>query len=285
MFNLSTIQLEKKSVFFINSFLILLIVFFIYYEINIKYFFYFNIFITLFLSYIFFKRSKKLSKFLIVTNMFIFFYFLYPQIASYLNLLLREDAYLFILFYNLFIAFIFLVFSSEHKTFLKNVKNFDIRVFGVVIILGLTFGVLFYLVKEPIPISLLSGLGFQQYFMKALFFTFVLALSEQMIFSGFLFNVYKELTGKKDSFFQVSAIFVLFHMLRFEKLVVSYFQNFHMNFLYMIFAYYVLLFAFMLTALYLYTFKSKKHSGSFIYPVMLHFITDFSMLALIGIYG
>jgi len=91
------------------------------------------------------------------------------------------------------------------------------------------------------------------------------------------FNLYQKLTSKRDAIYQVSTIFVLFHFLRFEVLIKHYYVNFHDFYLVYIIGYYILLFLFMVTALNLYSFKSKKYEGNFIYPVVLHFAADFGL--------
>ena len=285
MFNISTIELEKKSVFFINSILIILMIIFFLYDIPTSYFFYLNIILTFILSYLFFKRSKKLSKYIILTNMFIFFYFLYPHISSFLYALLGEESYIFILFYNILIAYLFLLFSGQNKNLLNDIKKFSFKILGLVVIIGLLFGLLFYFVKEPVPLnSIFNPMG-SSYMIKVIFFTLILAISEQIIFSGFLYNTYKDLTHKKEAYFQVAVIFILFHMLRFESIIVNYVHNFNTYYLLLIAAYYILLFLFMLASLHLYNFSSKKYSGNFIYAVMLHFITDLFMFYLIYLFG
>jgi hypothetical protein len=98
-----------------------------------------------------------------------------------------------------------------------------------------------------------------------------------MIFSGFLHNSYRSITSKWDAMFQVSILFVCFHLLRFEVLVKHYFVNFSNYYILFITSYYVLLFLFMVLAQYLYTFKSKKYEGNFFYPVILHFGADLSL--------
>ena len=96
--NKSVFFLEKKAVFLINFILVVLVILSFLFNINLKYFFYFNITITFFLSYFFFKHSRKLAKMLIVTNIFIFFYFLYPNVSSYFSELFGAESYIFIIF-------------------------------------------------------------------------------------------------------------------------------------------------------------------------------------------
>ncbi|MFW6285691.1 MAG: hypothetical protein ACOC16_00810 [Nanoarchaeota archaeon] len=267
-FNLS-LHLEKKLIFYINSILILLMIILFLFNIEIKYFFYINVLLTLVLSFIFFQKSKRVSKYLILTNLFIFFYFLYPIIAEYLYNLLGNESYIFILFYNVLIAYLFLTFSGMHKTFLGDIKKTNLKVILLTILIGSVLGFFFFLVREPVPNTLLSSS-----FDVLIFYTLLLALSEQIIFSGFLYNIYKKLNNQHEAYFQVATIFVLFHLLRFENLIITYFRNFDVLYLYLITMYYILLFIFMITALYLYNFKYKHYRGNFVYPVLLHFVTD-----------
>jgi membrane protease YdiL (CAAX protease family) len=249
------------------------------YNISLKYFFYFNILTTLIISYFYFKKSRKLAKYLIVTNLFIFFYFLYPDIAWFFTEIFNSSSYVFIVFYNILIAFTFLSLSGHKEDLLGNFSKFKPKIFTTVLLLGAVFGLIFTVIKEPIPALFTdvinsadsSLLGF------IIFSSFLVAFSEQMIFSGFLYNVYSKLTSKKDAIYQTSIIFVLFHLLRFEILIKHYYVNFTDLFLLYLFAYYIMLFIFMATALYLYSFKSKKYQGNFFYPVALHFAADFSL--------
>lgn len=271
--------LEKKSVFLINFFLIILVILSFLFNVSLKYFFYFNVIFTFFVSYFFFKHSRKLAKMLIVTNMFIFFYFLYPIVSSFLSELFGAESYIFIIFYNILIAYLFLFFSGYTQGFVGNIKKLNVVILGIVILLGLSFGLFFTLIREPIPTIFTTFTNENNFeIVKFLFFSsFLVAFSEQMIFSGFLFNVYKNLTSKHDAFYQTAIIFVMFHLLRFEILVKHYFVNFNEMYIFYIIAYYFLLFAFMLTALYLYSFKTEKYEGNFFYAVTLHFMADFGL--------
>ncbi len=281
--NENIFRIEKKSIYIINFVLILLVILSFLFSINIKYFFYFDLILTFFLSYFFFKRSKKLAKKLIITNLFIFFYFLYPNIAEFLYQLLGIESYIFIIFYNILISYLFLFFSDEHNKFLGNIKKTNLKFLLIIILIGIIFGFLFYFIREPIPsiFSLfINNSFFQNTIIFLLFNSFIVALSEQMIFSGFLFNTYRNLTSKSNAIIQTSFIFILFHILRLKILINYYFREFNSNFLFYLIGYYIFLFIFMITVLYFYSFKSKKYEGNFIYPVILHFITDFSLFLL-----
>ncbi len=277
-------SLEKKSVFLINSSLIILMIFFLYFNIPVKYFFYINMTSTITISYFFFKRSRLLSKSLILTNMFIFFYFLYPYIADFLFFLFESQSYLYILFYNILIAFIFLEFSSNRDEFLKNIKSVNLKLILCVFILGLFFGTLFYISKEPVPISLFNPKS-SDYFVKIIIFTLILSISEQMIFSGFLFNTYKKLNTSSIAMTQTTIFFVMFHLLRFENLIISFIRYSDSFFLFNMIFYYILLGLFMITAIYLYNLNSSKYKGNIIYPIILHFITDLTIFVLIKFIG
>lgn len=271
--------LEKKSVFLINFILIIFVIMSFIFDISLKYFFYFNVIFTFFASYFFFKHSRKLAKMLIVTNMFIFFYFLYPNVSSFLSEIFGAEGYIFIIFYNIVIAYLFLFFSGYTEGFAKNLRNTNFLILAIVALIGLSFGLFFTLIREPIP-TIFTSFGDNNTFeiVKFLLFSsFLVAFSEQMIFSGFLFNVYRNLTSKHDAFYQTAIIFVMFHLLRFEVLVKHYFINFNEMYIFYIIAYYFLLFSFMLTALYLYSFKTEKYEGNFFYPVVLHFSADFGL--------
>ncbi len=272
-------KLEERLVFFMNFIFVLIVIFSLLYNISLRYFFYFNIITTFVVSYFFFKRSRKLAKQLIVTNLFIFFYFLYPQVAWFLSEIFSAQSYIFIIAYNVIIAYIFLIFSGNQKNLLGNFNRFHLGVLFCIALLGMVFGLLFNLVKEPVPslfVNFASG-ELASVFIFLIFSSFAVAFSEQMIFSGFLFNTYRSLTSKYDAFYQVSLIFVLFHLLRFEILVKHYFTNFTNWYLVFITCYYLLLFVFMLLCLYFYSFKYKKYEGNFLYPVIFHFMADLGL--------
>lgn len=280
MLNLSpSIKFEKRSVFYINFILVITVILSLLYNIELKYYFYFNILITFIVSYFYFKRSKELAKYLIITNLFFFFYFIYPTIAWFFTQLFNSSSYVFIVFYNILIAFVFLSLSGHKEDLLGNFKKFNIKLFLAILLLGTVFGLLFTIIKEPIPSiftniinnSESSLIGF------LIFSSFLVAFSEQMIFSGFLYNIYRKLSTRKDAIYQCSIMFLLFHLLRFEILTKHYFVNFREMYLVYLIAYYLFLFLFMLTAIYLYSFKSKKYQGNFFYPVALHFAADFSL--------
>jgi len=272
-------EFEKRSIFHINFIFVILVILSLLYKISLKYFFYLNILITIILSYYYFKKNQDLAKYLIITNLFIFVYFLYPDIAWFFTELFNSSSYVFIVFYNIIIAFTFLTLSGHKEDLLGNFKKFNPKTFFSILLLGTVFGLLFTIIKEPIPALFTEVINSQTSSLIGflIFSSFLVAFSEQMIFSGFLFNIYKKLTTRKDAIYQTSIIFLLFHLLRFEILVKHYYVNFTDLYLVYLIGYYILLFVFMMTALYLYSFKSKKYSGNFFYPVALHFAADFGL--------
>ena len=275
----SELCMEKRSVFLINFFLILFILFFFLYDISVMYFFYFILVFTSVLSYLYFRKSKSLARSLITTNLFIFFYFLYPFIALFVYEVFGKLWYVFIFFYHILIAYLFLVLSGNSNKLLGNTEKFSLRIFMLVLLCGVVFGFLFFLVGKPISHEILNGasanievLGF------IVLSSFLVAFSEQIIFSGFFFNTYKGLSSKYHAFYQTAMIFILFHFLRFEVLFEAYYKSFNELFLSYIILYYVFLFFFMILALYFYSFRHEKLDGNFIYPLSFHFLTDFVLL-------
>ena len=55
---------------------------------------------------------------LILTNMFILFYFLFPEVSFFLTSLFGKQSYLLIILYNVFIAYLFLAMSGYKNLFL-----------------------------------------------------------------------------------------------------------------------------------------------------------------------
>ncbi len=271
---------EKKSIFLINLFIVILMILTFYFDLPTQYFFYTNLLLTIFLSYLFFKRSRKLAKTLITTNLFLFFYFLYPYVAEFFFEIVGNQSYLFILFYTILVSYAFLVFSGHQKDFIGKVEKLKPSLLLIIFGIGIIFGLFFYLVKEPVPTFFAEFLSHQDLLELVIFLVFtslVIAISEQMIFAGVLFNSYKELTTLQDAFYQTSIIFVMFHIIRFEVLVNVYHATFPHFYILFISAYYILLFLFMLTGLYFYSINSKKYSGNIFYPIILHFAADFGL--------
>ncbi|MCA9487275.1 hypothetical protein H6501_03910 [Candidatus Woesearchaeota archaeon] len=273
---------QKKIVFALNLFLVVYVIISFFFNFSLASFFYINILVTLLVSYIIFKTSKELSRLVIITNLFILFYFFYPQLSSLFFLFFNNKNEFFILFYVSLLGFVFLLFSGYHKELFKNFTKVSPSVVGITALLGLCFGVLFYVIKEPIPSIFSSTMttNIPQFTLFLAVSAFFVALSEQLVFTGFLFSVYRKLTQELDAYLQTAVMFVLFHLLRFKLLVVHYYKIFATSYLYYISAYYLLLFIFLLVAIYLRTFTSKKYNGLFTYTILFHFFTDFSLLLL-----
>ena len=275
----SMLYVEKRSVFLINFFLILFIIFFFLYDVSVMYFFYFILVFTSVLSYLYFRKSKSLARALITTNLFIFFYFLYPFIELFVYEIFESFWYILVIFYHILIAYLFLILSGNSKRLLGNIEKFSSKVLVLVLMCGIIFGFLFFLIGEPISQEILKGKSVNsQVIWFIILSSFLVAFSEQMIFSGFLFNTYKGLSSRYHAFYQTAIIFVLFHLLRFEILFEVYYKSFGELFSLYIILYYVLLFFFMISALYFYSFRHEKFEGNFIYPLCLHFLTDFVWL-------
>lgn len=283
-----SLKFEKRSIFHINFLFIILVIISFLYNISLRYFFYFNIITTLLISYIYFQKSHSTAKKLILTNLFIFFYFLYPDISAFIANFIHAPPHILIILYNIIISLIFLSLSGDKNKFLGNLSKFNGHIFSLILLIGTVFGLIFTILKEPIP-QVFSTLIINETILNSIFFllfsSLLIAISEQIIFSGFIFNTYKKLTSKKDAIYQTTLIFVLFHFLRFEALIKHYYINFTDTFFIFLIGYYLFLLIFMGTCLYLYSLKSKKYEGNFLYPVALHTAADFSLFlfTIIGI--
>lgn len=246
-------------------------------QISLSYFFYINIILTLFLAYLFFKKQKEISKLIMITNLYIFFYFLSPGISSFLFDYLGSSSQFLTLFYILVLSFIFLIFSGFQKSFLGAVGKLNFALSFLVVLLGAVFGLGFILLQEPVGALLydISTTDTLISLFSLASIAFLIALSEQLAFSGIFFNAYKKVISEHKAKLFIAALFVLFHFLKFDilsqhyALVSPYFSPFYLT------GYYLLLFFFMYIALQLYTLKSDRYKGSFLYPLLLHFVTDF----------
>lgn len=276
-----SVSFDKKLVFYLNFLLVIIVMYSFLLKISLKYFFYFNIILTLVFSYVFFRKSRELSKILIVSNLFIFFYFLSPQVSEFLFDLLGRSSQFLVLFYNFIIAYIFLVFSGLHKHFLGNLRMFSWRIFFIVMLVGFFFSLLFVFANEPVSILLqdVSGPDMLMSLIAIASIAFLVGLNEQMIFSGLFFNMYKKLSSPFHATIYTSILFVAFHFIRFDFLYDFYSQ--YSSFLSPIYiaVYYILLFLFMMSALYFYSLDTKKYKGNFFYPFILHVSTDFFLFA------
>jgi hypothetical protein len=179
---------------------------------------------------------------------------------------------------------IFLLFSGLHKevTWFRP-RELKLSVIGITTLIAVVFAVLFILVREPVPSLLLEyNSGSLLVVGSMLFLTaFMVAISEQIIFISFFYTVYAKLHSKQSAIWQVAVLFVGFHFLRLENLLNHFHLVFEQVWLLVLILYYLLLLAFMGTSVYLYSIKGHRFSGQFLYPVLLHFVTD---LGLFGFY-
>lgn len=275
--------IEGELVFLVNFLLILLVMFFINNNWDMSYFFYLLMGVTFIFGFVFFKTSKDITKSLILTNLFIFFYFLYPFFSEFFSVFFNVGGFFFVLFYNIIIAFIFILFLGEQRNFIGDIKRTSFGILFLTLFSGIFFGGVFYLIDEPIPLELfgfVSDFDLLGFFVFVAFFSLMIAIGEQMIFTGFLYNVYSKLTSKWNAFIQVALLFSLFHALNLDK-IIEHFGGDGVNSMIFIFLYFIFLFIFMLLALMLYTFRWKKYNGNFLYPVLFHFVVDFILFTLI----
>jgi len=218
-----------------------------------------------------------LSKELILTNMFILAYFLSTGIILFLFELFQTQNFLYILFYNILLVIIFLNFADIFKKTMGELKKFKFSLFFVMIIVGLVFGILFMLTNEPVSGSILDVYSDSLFMsiLKLLAVALFIGVSEQLIFSGFFYNMYSKITTPETAAIYSAFLFALFHFTNVLLLFGFYLRSDIFSAYLFSAIYFVLLFIFMLTAIYFYRIDSKKYKGNILYPIMLHFATDF----------
>lgn len=270
------IEMFKKSLFFINLLLVIFMIISLAFGFSFKYFFYLNIFLTFLFSYLFFTKSKSLSKMVFLTNLFILFYFISTTLVGFVHELLGFRSYFFLLGYNVILGLIFIVYSGYHKTFFGKLSDFRFSLFFIIMLVGFVFSFFFLFVREPVSGLILDVYNDNIYISILLLSltAFFVALSEQIIFLGFFYNVYKSIVTSKTAILQSSLLFVLFHLINFS-VVYSYYKA-HVGIIAPLFMIIYILFLsiFILSCFYFYLINSKKYKGNFIYPVILHFSVD-----------
>ena len=266
---------KREIVFYSNIFFVLFFIFSVYFELSLKWFFYIVTLLCLVFGYVLFRESKTLSQKFILSNMFLMSLLLTSLIFSSFEIFGTKTSF-FILLCNLGITCVFISLSKSFRF-----VNFGIPSFGkvgFVGLLGVVFGVVFFLIQEPVyALKVLYNYNYD--FLGLVFFIIVATLLEQLIFIGFFFDNYCLLYSRRNSFVFSSLLFVLFHFL-YLKIVLQNFMAFFLNFSFLFFgAYCVLLFLFMYVSILLYSsFCQKK---SFFYSVFFHFVTNSALFFLI----
>ncbi|MFT4244214.1 MAG: type II CAAX prenyl endopeptidase Rce1 family protein [Candidatus Woesearchaeota archaeon] len=237
--------------------------------------------VTIFLSYYFFNKNRVFSKGIIITNLFVFFYFLYPFIGEFISLTTPQISTYVLILYTLLLAYLFLEFLGKKQEVLMTFKNSKVSILLILIPLSIITGFLFFIIGEPIP---KESLLFGDSLFSVLFLTFILALligiSEQLLFSGFVYNTYKTMTSNIDAQIQTSILFVAFHMIRIQVLIES-FVIYYLEFAYFyLILYFIALFIFMNICIKLYE-GTKKIKGSLLYSIIFHTLTDFTLILLV----
>jgi len=251
------LSIEKKGLFYINFLLIVFVIISFTLKIPLKYFFYFDIILTLIISYLYFLKSKKLSKILIITDIYIFFIFLLPFIEGFLFQLFYFSSYYIRVFYNLFVTYLFINFSNTEKRVFR-VDKLSWKKTFYIFIFSIFMGFLFFLVKEPAPPILYEFVKHNTLdnLSSLVLNSFLVALSEELMMIGIFYLSYKQLTNSLNAKFQAALIFVMFHIIRFSNIVKFYFINFRSYYLVYSIVYYFLLFIFMVFALHFFENKN-----------------------------
>lgn len=273
--------LLERGVFLINFLFVIAMILHFYFEYSTQYLFYILTGVTFVLSYIMFYKHKKFSKGIILTNLFVYFYFLYPHIGRFSSELFPNLSTYILILYTLFLAYILLEFSREKEIVLKSIFNTKMNYILLSILIGFVFGIIFYLVGEPIPSEIFAGEStLPSLILNIFIISFLIGVSEQLLFTGFLYTTYASMTRPIDAQIQTSLLFVAFHMLRIEVIIASFFTIFlELAYLYL-FLYFLALFVFMNISIILYR-GIKNMKGSFAYSVIFHTIVDFSLILMI----
>ena len=274
--------LLERGLFFINFCFVITMIVIFYFNLKLEYFFYTLIISTLIISYVTFTKYKTFSKGIVLTNLFVYFYFLYPYIAEFTtNLIGSQSAYILIL-YTLLLAFILLEFLGKKEHVLRTI--YDLKFKGIlgVFALALVFGTVFYVAGEPIPTQILEEApqSLIIIILHIFFLSFLIGVSEQLLFTGFLYNTYSTMTRAIDAQIQTALLFVSFHMLRIKAVVSSFMIQYGPLAETYIFLYFCFLFVFMNISILLYR-GCSWFKGSFAYSVIFHTIVDFTLISLI----
>ncbi len=285
-------SIKNQNIFLINFFLMILLILVFFFNFPIKYFFYIDITITFIISYFFFKKSKELSKSLIVTNLFIFFLFLFPYLEDFFKYFFGAETSVYIrIFYNLFIVYLFVELSGNlNKLLIFN--KISLRNIFKISLFGLFLGIIFFVLREPLPKNLYVGHITLSSILNFLFNTLSISILEEFMIIGIFYLTYRKVVKKYDAIYQSGLIFILFHLIRFKNLTIYYFYNFQNIFLIFLILYYFALFIFIIISINLFepTFKIfkkfiKNKERNIIYPVILHMLTDFFLVLFTNIFN
>ncbi|MFP4402022.1 MAG: hypothetical protein ACLFPL_02225 [Candidatus Nanoarchaeia archaeon] len=271
-------HLLDRGVFFLNFLFVVAMILIFYFQLELKYFFYGVIITTFIFSYLTFSKYRKFSKGIILSNLFIYFYFLYPYIAEFFSQINPQLTNYILILYTLFLALILLEFLGKKNEVLQTIYNVNFKRLLQICLFAIPFGILFYLVGEPIPREIFSiDSSLINTILHALFVAFLIGVSEQFLFTGFVHNMYSTMTSKVDAQIQTSILFVLFHMLRIKVIMGSFVLMYNQFAYLMILCYFLALFIFMNISIYL--FRGSKHfKGSIVYSVLFHTLVDFILI-------
>ena len=274
-------HLYERGLFLLNFIFVIAMIVIFYFELKLDYFFYILIIITGLVSYYFFDKNKTFSKGVVLTNLFVFFYFLYPFIAQFLSQTIPQISTYALILYTLFLAYLFLEFLGKKEKVLNTIKNSKVSIILLLIPLSLVSGFIFYSVGEPIPREAIdTHTSITSIIISVFVLALLIGISEQLLFSGFVYNTYKTMTSNLDAQIQTSILFIAFHMIRIQVLIES-FVLYYFELAYMFLTiYFLCLFIFMNICIKLFE-GSNKFKGSLLYPIIFHTLTDFTLIMLV----
>lgn len=275
--------IEERGIFFINFCFVIAMILIFYFQLNLEYFFYFLMGTTFLVSYLTFKEKKSFSKGIILTNLFIFFYFLYPYIAVFTSTILGYQSTYALIFYTLLLAYLFLEFLGKKEEVLESIRSMRIKPFLYILLIGIFLGQLFYFAGEPIPSQFVKyeHPNLIVVIVEIFILSFLIGLSEQLLFTGFVFNTYTSMTREIDAQIQTSLLFIAFHMLRIKALVYAFIIEYgSLAYMYLS-IYFIALFIFMMIAIGFYRGMKGHFKGSIGYAILFHTFVDFVLILMV----
>ena len=279
----------QKSVFSMNLLFVVLAIIIFHFKLTLQYFFYALIISTFILSFLSFNIKKECSKGIILTNLFVFFYFLYPYIAQFLYGFLEQYTIYVLIAYTLTLGSILLELSGKREVVFLSFKLCKFKYILVLIPVAIIFGILFNFLGEPIPQEILiNSSSISLLLVQILILSLCIGVSEQLLFTGFLYNTYSSLSKPIFAQLQTAILFVFFHMLEIGVLVLTFstlFGSLHLLYLVL---YVICLFIFMNIAIMLFRGfsinvfgKVREIKGSLTYSILFHIIVDFTLMTLV----
>ncbi len=275
--------IEERGLFFINFCFVIMMILIFYFQLNLEIFFYILMSVTFVVSYLTFKNRRSFSRGIILTNLFIFSYFLYPYIAVFTTTILGYQGTYALILYTLVLAYLFLEFLNKKEEVLESIRYMGIKPFLYILLIAIFLGQLFYFAGEPIPSQFVKyeHPNIIVIIVEIFILSFLIGLSEQLLFTGFVYNTYKTMTREIDAQIQTSLLFIAFHMLRIKALVYAFIIEYgSLAYMYLS-IYFLALFVFMMISIGFYRGMQGRFKGSIGYSILFHTFVDFVLILMV----